>query len=402
MIRKLFLILASILVIPDIYIYKMFVSRNTDCPVWKLLYFLPSLLLLAGLVYIVFFANQRALGEKNQIGWFVIAFLSIALPKLIFFLCSLLDLPLRYLLKWNAMPFSWLGVILGIVCAGCILYGAFKGKTRFDVKEVTFLSSAIPEAFEGYKLVQLSDIHIGSWMHNEKALQRAVKLINEQQPDVILFTGDLVNHRATELNGFQHILAGMKAKDGVYSVLGNHDYGPYYPWKSAKDQADNLKELQQREADMGWILLNNCHTRLHRGNDSITLIGVENWGLPPFNGRGDLKKAMQGAGKGFKILMSHNPTHWKAEVVPETDIDLTLAGHTHAMQLAVGQHSPSSWIYKEWKGMYKEGRQHLYVNVGLGFIGIPFRFGAWPEITVITLKRGSEEKIARGNNGIMK
>lgn len=385
--HKLFLILTSVLIIPDIYIYKMFVSRHEASPIWKLLYFLPSLLLLAGLIYIVFFTAPKSVAEKTYIGWFAVAFLTVVVPKLIFFLCSLLDLPLKYFLKLNVLPFSWLGMILAIVCAGCILYGAFKGKTRFDVKEVTFRSPALPKAFDGYKIIQLSDIHIGSWTHNKNALQQAVRLINEQQPDLILFTGDLVNHRAIELDGFEHILAGMKAKDGIYSVLGNHDYGPYYPWKNIRDRVDNLKDLQQREADMGWTLLNNRHVYLHKENDSIALIGVENWGLPPFNGQGDLRKAMQGVSNGFKILMSHNPTHWKAEVIPATDIDLTLAGHTHAMQFAIGRHSPSSWVYKEWGGMYKEGQQHLYVNVGLGFIGLPFRFGAWPEITVLTLKR---------------
>lgn len=390
MINKLFFILILILSIPDIYIYKMFIVRSTENPVLRLLYLLPSIILLIGLIWFAFFADQKIITEKGHyIGWFIISFMLFALPKLIFLICSVIDLPFKYFLKWNSMPFSWIGVAFATICLGGILYGAFIGKTKFDVKEIIFRSPDIPASFNGYKIVQLSDIHIGSWTGNGKALKEAVQLVNAQQPDLIVFTGDLVNHRATELDDFEDILSGMKAKDGIYSILGNHDYGPYYHWESEKEKADNLAELERREANMGWILLNNEHTYLHRNNDSIALIGVENWGTPPFHGRGDLKKAVEGMNADFKILLSHNPTHWKAEVLPASDIDLMLAGHTHAMQMAIGQHSPSSWAYKEWKGMYTEGKQNLYVNIGLGFVGMPFRLGAWPEITVITLEKSN-------------
>ena len=388
MINKLFFILTLILIIPDIYIYRMFIIRSTDSTLLKVLYFLPSLFLLIGLIWIVCFADQRFTIDKNYcLGWFIITFMAFALPKLIFFVCSIFDLPLKYIAKWSFMPFSWLGVIIASICLIGILYGSIIGKTKFNVKDIAFHSPNIPQSFNGYKIIQLSDIHIGSWTNNEKELERAVQLINAQKPDLIVFTGDLVNHRATELNGFEDILSKMKAKDGVFSILGNHDYGPYYHWNSQREKSDNLAELEQRETNMGWQLLNNEHIYLHQGNDSIALIGVENWGIPPFNGKGDLQKAMQGVNDGFKILLSHNPTHWEAEVLSKTDIELMLAGHTHAMQFAIGQYSPSSWVYKEWKGMYTKGKQNLYVNVGLGFIGMPFRFGAWPEITVITLKK---------------
>lgn len=388
MINRLFFILISVLVIPDLYIYKFFITRSTESILLRCLYFLPSLLLLIGLIWLAFFAGNRITEDKGHyIGWFITAFMFFAVPKLIFFICSLFDLPLTYLLKLSVTPFSWLGLVLAIACAGSIVYGSVVGKTKFDVKDIPFSSAKLPEAFDGYKIVQLSDIHIGSWSGNEEAIRKVVELVNEQQADLVVFTGDLVNHRAIELNGFQEILAGIKAKDGVYSVLGNHDYGPYYQWKSPRDMAENLDDLKDREAKMGWILLNNEHTFIHRAGDSIALIGVENWGKPPFTGYGDLKKANSGTGDGFKLLLSHNPTHWRAEVIPLSDIDLMLAGHTHAMQLALGHHSPSSWVYPEWSGMYTEGDQSLYVNVGLGFVGMPFRFGAWPEITVITLKK---------------
>lgn len=251
----------------------------------------------------------------------------------------------------------------------------------------TEVRSHQPQAFDGYRIVQLSDLHIGSWQGNTPAIRKLVDLVNAQQPDLIVFTGDLVNHRAVELNDFQEILAGLKAGDGVYSILGNHDYGPYFHWKSKQDQDNNLIELKQRQAAMGWKLLNNEHTFLIQGNDSIALIGVENQGEPPFSQHGDLPKAKAGIEGMFKLLLSHNPTHWRREVLPESDIDLMLAGHTHAMQLQLGNYSPSVYIYPEWGGMYLEGTRGLYVNVGIGYVGLPFRFGAWPEITVLTLRR---------------
>ena len=290
-------------------------------------------------------------------------------------------------LRWPRTPFICTGLTLAVLSIVMILYGSFVGRTRFEVKEVTYTSPRLPQAFDGYRIVQLSDLHIGSWQGNTPAIRKLVDLVNAQQPDLIVFTGDLVNHRAVELNDFQEILAGLKAGDGVYSILGNHDYGPYFHWKSKQDQDNNLIELKQRQAAMGWKLLNNEHTFLIQGNDSIALIGVENQGEPPFSQHGDLPKAKAGIEGMFKLLLSHNPTHWRREVLPESDIDLMLAGHTHAMQLQLGNYSPSVYIYPEWGGMYLEGTRGLYVNVGIGYVGLPFRFGAWPEITVLTLRR---------------
>lgn len=183
------------------------------------------------------------------------------------------------------------------------------------------------------------------------------------------------------------ILSSLQAKDGIYSILGNHDYGPYFRWNSPQEQAANLKELMRIQTSMGWQLLNNQHVFLKHNADSIALVGVENDGEPPFSQYADLPKATEGTQGCFRILLSHNPTHWRREVLPTTDIDLMLSGHTHAMQLQVGRLSPSSLIYPEWGGMYYEGTRGLYVNVGIGYVGLPFRFGAWPEITLLTLRR---------------
>ena len=388
MLQKLFIILSLILILPDIYIYRMFISKLQDVsPVLKLLYWLPTLLLFIGLIVLIFFSGQAFIG-KNMIivGWFAIVLFLFIVPKLLFTLSSIIGIPFNYFLHWPKMPFTYIGILLALVSAGGILYGAFVGRTHFVIKEVSYSSPQLPEDFKGYRIVQLSDIHIGSWEGNASALQRAVDLVNAQQPDLIVFTGDLVNHRADELDQFQTILSKLHAKDGIYSVLGNHDYGPYYQWETPRQQVENLQELKQREADMGWTLLNNEHIILHKGNDSIALIGVENEGEPPFSQHGDLSKAKQGTDGMFQILLSHNPTHWQREVLSHSKVNLMLAGHTHGMQMALGHHSPSSFIYPEWGGMYKKDGRGLYVNVGLGFVGLPFRFGVWPEITVITLE----------------
>lgn len=388
MLQRLFIFLLIFLILPDIYLYLRFIVHLTARRWLKILYWLPTFLLSTGLLYLVYFSNNAFAERHTQdIGWFSIFFFLFTAPKLLLFLCTVIGIPFHKWLRWPRTPFICTGLTLAVVSIVMIIYRSFIGRTQFDVKEVTYSSSKLPSSFDGYRIVQLSDIHIGSWQGNASAIQNLVNLVNEQHPDLIVFTGDLVNHRAIELNDFQHILAGLKAKDGVYSILGNHDYGPYFRWKNKQEQDDNLSDLQQRQAAMGWKLLNNSHTILIQGNDSIALIGVENEGEPPFSQYADLPKAMQGTEGMFQILLSHNPTHWRREVLPESDIDLMLAGHTHAMQLKLGNYSPSSYIYPEWSGMYLEGTRGLYVNVGIGYVGLPFRFGAWPEITVLTLRR---------------
>lgn len=385
--QRILLLLPLFLLLPDLYIYCLYIRKSALKQSLKLLYWTPTLLLVLG-VLSVFFVNDQFISQHmHWVGWFAIAIFLFTLTKLSFALCSLIGLPFNYLLHWPRKPFTYAGLFFGTLSASIILYGAFIGKTRFEIKEVIFQLPRLPKAFDGYRIVQLSDLHIGSWEGNAEALQRAVDLANAQQPDLIVFTGDLVNHLASELDGFQEILSGLRAKDGVYSILGNHDYSPYYRWDDPRKQAQNLEELKRRQADMGWELLNNDHVILHHNTDSIALIGVENEGEPPFSQHGDLPKALQGTEGMFQLLLSHNPTHWRREVLPESTVDLMLAGHTHAMQMAWGNHSPSSFVYPEWSGIYTadQGRA-LYVNVGLGFVGLPFRFGAWPEITVITLK----------------
>lgn len=388
MLQRLFIFLLIFLILPDIYLYFRFIILVTAKRWLRYLYWLPSLLLAAGLIYLVYFGNNTFVeSHTNCIGWYSIFFFLFSAPKLTLAFCTLVGIPFHKWLHWPRTPFICTGLTLAIINIIIIIYGSFFGRTQFEVNEVTYTSARLPKAFDGYRIVQLSDIHIGSWQGNASAIQKMVNMVNAQKPDLIVFTGDLVNNRAIELKEFEDILGKLKAKDGVYSILGNHDYGPYFHWKSPEQQADNLDELKRIESSMGWKLLNNTHTVLVRENDSIALIGVENEGEPPFSQHGDLPKAMKGTENMFQILLSHNPSHWKREVIPQSNVDLMLAGHTHAMQMKFGSFSPASFIYPEWSGLYLEEARGLYVNVGIGYVGLPFRFGAWPEITVLTLRR---------------
>lgn len=266
-------------------------------------------------------------------------------------------------------------------------YGTVVERNCFRVKRVEVESSRLPASFDGYRVIHISDMHLNSFAGRERALQRAVDKINALNPDVVLFTGDLVSLGHWELNGMQDILEGVKAKDGVFSVLGNHDYSEYHRWPSKLEQVEAVEMLKRRQRDMGWRLLLNENEPIARGVDTISIIGVENIsGDRHFRTYGDLAQAMQGADGAYKILLSHDPSHWRKEVVSKSDIDLMLAGHTHAMQVMFFGWSPSSLIYDEWGGLYSEGEQSLYVNRGLGQTVFKARIGAMPEITLLELK----------------
>ena len=266
-------------------------------------------------------------------------------------------------------------------------YGTVVERNCFRVKRVEVESSRLPASFDGYRVIHISDMHLNSFAGRERALQRAVEKINALNPDVVLFTGDLVSLGHWELDGMQEILAGVRAKDGVFSVLGNHDYSEYHRWPSKQEQVEAVEMLKRRQRDMGWRLLLNENEPIARGVDTISIIGVENIsGDRHFRTYGDLAQAMQGADGAYKILLSHDPSHWRKEVVGKSDIDLMLAGHTHAMQVMFFGWSPSSLIYDEWGGLYSEGEQSLYVNRGLGQTVFKARIGAMPEITLLELK----------------
>ncbi len=307
----------------------------------------------------------------------------------------------RYLLL------TWLGVGLGGSLFLTLLLG-FGNKYKYQVRRVKLFFGNLPAAFKGLKIVQISDIHSGS-LQNKAAVAKGVDMILAEKPDLILFTGDLVNDHADELDKYTDVFGRLTAPMGVYSVLGNHDYGDYYAWPDKDDahraaeqaagrhlftplQQQSINKLKQLQAQMGWTLLMNEHVALERNGEKIALLGIENWG-----GKGNFARygRMDLAYAGtehypFKILMSHDPSHWDVEVKPKyPGIDLALAGHTHGMQFGIElpriKFSPVQWMYKNWAGLYEHGVQKLYVNRGFGFIGYPGRVGILPEITVIEL-----------------
>ena len=296
----------------------------------------------------------------------------------------------------NRLKFlSQLAITFTVIPAAGFLYGIVRGAYKYRVHKVKVPSPNLPEEFNGFKIVQLSDIHIGSFASGDP-LRKAFDIVAQQNADLILFTGDLVNNIADETQGHEELLKSLKAPHGVYSVLGNHDYGDYVDWENAQSKHDNLEKLKALQTSFGWNLLMNEHIAIEKNGQQIGLIGIENWGGSlRFPRYGKLDKAYAGAEKfPFKILMSHDPSHWDKQVRPEYgEIDLTLSGHTHGMQLGIEipglniKFSPSQWVYKQWAGLYKAGKQFLYVNRGLGFLGYPGRLGIWPEITVIELQR---------------
>ena len=394
--RITFLLLFTLL-LPDLYIYFVYIVRRTKNTLLRLSYWIPTLLLVILYVYFMYLTGDNAMSHHTLgIGRLAIALMLFATPKTLFMLCSFIGILVHTLLKrCPTRPFTLVGIVLALYSFGCIAYGSFFGITRFEVKEVEYSSPRLPDGFDGYRIVQLSDIHIGSWQGRQKSIQKLVDMANGQKADLIVFTGDLVNQQSHELDAFAPILSQLHAPDGVYSILGNHDYGTYYRWKSPEEESANLDYLLRQEGAMGWTMLNNDHAIVRHNGDSIALIGVENDGEPPFSQFADLPKAIRGTDGMFKILLSHNPTHWRREVLPRSDIDLMLAGHTHAMQGIFFGHSLAELMYPEWGGMYTEDGRSLYVNIGIGYVGLPFRFGAWPEITVITLKKGAGEKMEK-------
>lgn len=289
--------------------------------------------------------------------------------------------------------FSQLAVTFTVIPAVGFLYGVVRGAYKYRVHKVKVPAPDLPEAFNGFKIVQLSDIHTGSFMSTDP-LNKAFDIVMKQNADLILFTGDLVNNVADETLGYEETFKRLKAPHGVFSVLGNHDYGDYVEWESPQDKHNNLEKLKELQASFGWKLLMNEHVAIEKNEQQIALIGIENWGGSlRFPRYGKLDQAYKGVEKfPYKILMSHDPSHWDKQVRPEYgEIDLTLSGHTHGMQLGIEipglKWSPAKWIYKEWAGLYREGKQFLYVNRGLGFLGYPGRLGIWPEITVIELQK---------------
>ena len=288
---------------------------------------------------------------------------------------------------------SQIAIGLAAIPFASLLYGMFRGKYNFKVLSYKLEYDDLPEAFEGFKIAQISDIHSGSF-DNPKKVQYGVDLVNAQDADVVFFTGDIVNNRAEEILPWIQTFKKINAKHGVYSILGNHDYGDYSPWESPEAKKKNMEDLKKAQKKMGWDLLLNESRFIEKQGQRIAILGVENWGSGGFKKAGDLNKALSNvAAEDFKILMSHDPSHWEAEVIPHPfNIHLTLSGHTHGMQFGIEipgwvKWSPIKWRYKQWAGIYEKLNQRLNVNRGFGYLAYPGRVGIWPEVTVITLNR---------------
>ena len=313
--------------------------------------------------------------------WVMYGFMLLYVPKLCYTLASLLD----YLKRPRGLMAGYVGMAVAALSFALIV-GSTINRYRIDTKEVVVKSSRLPKSFEGYRIVHFSDMHLET-LYSRAYAQRVVNCINTLNPDIIVYSGDLVNRKASEIDNYFDILSQLHATDGVYSVLGNHDYGDFVKWASDEARQANLTRLHQLQAEMGWTLLNNASTHIHRDNDSIAIIGVENWGEPPSQQYGNLEEAYPDLHSNtYKLLISHNPRHWRAEVLPNSNIDLMMAGHTHALQMEICGYSPIKAHYPEWGGLYNEGEQYLYVNIGIGCTMTPTRLGATPEVTVITLK----------------
>lgn len=398
MLERILPVLLLLLVLPDAYVCWHLLRAKRHLLLLRLAWWLPSAVFAAVGICLAL-GDQFTLDHLAEIGQYMVWYFLVTIPKCLFVLCSLIGWGIQRFCRARRNYGNYVG---GLLAAGgfyMMLAGATFDRGNYKVRELTFTSSDIPAAFDGYRIVQFSDLHVGTFRRgHEQDVETIVNLVNAQKGDLIVFTGDVVNHRAAELDGFEVQLSRLHAPDGVYSIMGNHDYSMYIHWKNEAEHWKEIHAIQARERSFGWRLLLNEHVLLHRGKDSIALVGSENDGYRHhFPRRGNVPKMLAGIEglradtvkrpKLFKVLLSHDPTQWRRKILPQTDIQLMLSGHTHGMQFELFGFSPAKWLYPEWGGLYTVGNQSLYVSLGVGEVMIPFRFGALPEINVITLKR---------------
>ena len=362
-------------------------------------------------VYVNFFyvllTYSRVDGQTKQFQWAVGLLITVLLPKLLILFVLFGEDIVRGVQKLISVVFdgqtkplvgrrkfvSQLALGLASIPFASFIYGIIQGKYNYKVLKYQLTFKDLPEAFDGYTITQISDIHSGSFTNKEK-IEYAVDLINQQESDLMLFTGDIVNNKADEMDNWIEVFHKLEAKEGKYSILGNHDYGDYNDWESAIEKEKNFQRVKEVHQKIGFDLLCNEHRHLERNGQKIALIGVENWGKGGFQKKGDLNLASAQIHKDeFKILMSHDPSHWDAQVKQnDFNYHLTLSGHTHGLQMGIEipgwiKWSPSKYVYKQWAGLYEESGRFINVNRGFGYHAFPGRLGIWPEITVITLKK---------------
>lgn len=329
--------------------------------------------------------------SMNLAMWLLWTYIAFYVPKYLWLLLSWPSF-IRPLPRGLKNTFATLGTVVGLGVFGTLWWGTLVTPGKLQINEVTLSSPRLGQAFDGYRIVQISDLHVGTYGTNTSIAQQMVDSVNGLSPDLILFTGDLVSRRTSEALPFTEVLSQLKARDGVIAILGNHDYDDYCRWPDSLSKARDHEALCDLQRQMGWTLLNNEHHIIVHNGDSLLVIGEENYGEGMFHNYSDFNAAYPDSVRHlpYKILLQHNPVQWREDIIGKTDIDLTLSGHTHAMQMMVTlfgkKYSPASLRYKEWGGLYSEGNQHLYVNIGIGMVGVPMRIGATPEITLLQLR----------------
>jgi predicted MPP superfamily phosphohydrolase len=376
----------------DLYFYQA-LHTFTGSADYLWIYWVIDLALIAGLVAVIF-VRRGSQVQQRLITWVMGLMLLAFIPRL-FSVPVLLIEDLSRLFRGFPPRRVWVSELaLGIsaVLFLVVLFGITRGRHFYRLRRETLWFPDLPEAFDGFTITQITDVHSGSFT-NAAGVQKGLDLVNDQQSDVILFTGDLVNNRASEMDQWIPAFAGLNAPMGKFSILGNHDYGDYIQWENAEAKLENLNRLKQVHSEIGFRLLLDEAVTLKKDDQSIALIGVENWGKGGFHKYGDLKKATaQVNGDAFRVLMAHDPSHWEGVTLQhEPPIHLTLSGHTHGMQFGIDflgfKWSPIQYVYKQWAGLYQDAGRYLYVNRGFGFLGLKGRIGMWPEVAVITLKR---------------
>lgn len=399
--QKNFLIITGIIFVLEFYVYQAFKTITSNN--WLRIGYWAVTLLVYGFFIYELLNFKRTDRDHHRIQIVASIFLIFLLPKLfIVFFLLIEDIGrfFQYLFTFFARPESYfperrqfislIGLGIAGIFSALVIDGIIFGKYRHNVRKVKLKIAGLPDVFKGYKIVQISDVHSGSFFHPEK-LQKAVDLINEQKADLVLFTGDMVNNFASEFQPFVPLFSTIQAKDGKFSILGNHDYGDYAEWNSAEEKAQNIPNLIELQKQAGFEMLRNEHRIIDKNGEKLYILGVENWGEKPFPQYGDLNKASAGIpADAAKILMSHDPTHFDAVVKNHpSNVQLTLSGHTHGMQFGLDlknvRWSPVQYRYKKWADLYESAGKYLYVNRGFGVIAFPGRVGIEPEITLIEL-----------------
>lgn len=386
MIARIIVPILLLTVLPYLYVDLRYLRRR-HCKWWKrVLWWLPCVGMVA---YSIIMASVKGFAPANAsvTNWYLLLLGLLVVPMFVFMLSSLIGLGICKLIRSKNNWGNLVGLFLIIAIWYIVIYGSTLGFSTVAVRHVEYSSPQLPKAFDGYRIVHISDFHIGTYDDSRKhILQKAVDSINAQKADMVVFTGDLQNREPHELYPYACLLSSIKAKDGVYSVMGNHDYADYIKADDIK-RAANLRETQRMERSFGWHLLLNDHATITRDSSHIIIAGMENDGNGKhFPQKGDIKKTLNGVSDhDFIIMLEHDPTSWRRKILPQSSAQLTLSGHTHATQFKLFGWSLASMIYTEWGGMYYDNERAINVSTGLGAF-LPFRFGVPGEVVVITLK----------------